>query len=291
MGDKISDDKLHDDQDSEAVETISLTDFPISQHHVVDPRNPPPSSASEDFFEFFGGGLSDNCDDKSMSHAEDIIFCGKLVPINEQLHRNESPQTNSKIPLIAELLVGSTENKMKTKLSTVTGSNNNRHIAPSDNEKHQFKSQHNQPNQPVGCRRSRSESMVEIKHAASPPVRTSRSLDYKRLNRNSSMSSEPVADISRDGSGKKSASSRWYVLLFGLVKVPPPEMDIRDIKNRQVRRTSSKSPLGLSESVNMVPVSRSVDHRKCSWKVLGFLSCKSSSSAAVTMPVGYMPKV
>ncbi|KAJ0752286.1 hypothetical protein HanPI659440_Chr09g0322601 [Helianthus annuus] len=288
MGDKISDDKLHDDQDSEAVETISLTDFPISQHQGADRLNPPPSSAAEDFFEFFGGGLSDNCDDKSMSHAEDIIFCGKLVPINEQLHRNDLPQTNSKIPLIAELLVGSTENETKF---SVTGSNCSRHIAHSDSEKHQFKSQHNQPNQPVGCRRSRSESMADVKRAASPPVRTSRSLDYKRLHRNSSMSSESVADISRDGSGKKSSSSRWYVLLFGLVKVPPPEMDIRDIKNRQVRRTSSKSPLGPSESVNMVPVSRSVDHRKCSWKVLGFLSCKSSSSAAVTMPVGYMPKV
>ncbi|KAK9073886.1 hypothetical protein SSX86_006480 [Deinandra increscens subsp. villosa] len=241
-----------DDQLPEAEETLSLTDFPISQPHAVsafqDHRNPPSSAAGEDFFEFFSGGLSDNSDDKTMSHAEDIIFCGKLVPIEAQLHRNKPPET------------GQTLHR---------------------------RSQQKVPNQPIGCRRSRSESTAEIKRTTTNQlVRNSRSLDYKKMKRNSSVSSEFTAEMNRDGSGKKSSSSRWYVLLFGLVKVPPPEMDIRDIKNRQVRRSSSKAP---SESFNLIPVT-SVDHRKCSWRVLGFLSCKSSSSAAVTTPVGYMPK-
>ncbi|KAI3725129.1 hypothetical protein L1987_64905 [Smallanthus sonchifolius] len=225
-------DNLIDDQETEAVETISLTDFPISQQdHTLSTLQEPASV--EDFFEFFNEELCDNSEDKMMSHAEDIIFCGKLVPINDQ--RNKPPKQTEK---------------------------------------------------PVGCRRSRSESMAKVK--TSPLVRTSRSLDYKKLNRNSSMSSEPAGEISRDGSGKKSGSSRWYVLLFGLVKVPPSEMGFQDMKNRRIRRSSSKMS---SESVKVVPVTGSVDHRKCSWRVLGFLSCKSSSSAAVTPPVGYMSKV
>ncbi|KAI3827610.1 hypothetical protein L1987_01689 [Smallanthus sonchifolius] len=239
----MGDDNLNDDQEAEAVETISLTDFPIAQDHSRSTLQEPASV--EDFFEFFNEGLCDNSEDKMMSHAEDIIFCGKLVPINYQ-----------------------------------------RKKPPKQTEKHHLTSQHNQP---VGCRRSRSESMAKVKTtSANPLVRTSRSLDYKKLNRNSSMSSEPAVEISRDGSGKKSASSRWYVLLFGLVKVPPSEMDVRDMKNRRVCRSSSKMS---SESVKVVPVTGSVDHRKCSWRLLGFLSCKSSSSATVTPPVGYMSKV
>ncbi|XP_076898781.1 uncharacterized protein LOC143552449 [Bidens hawaiensis] len=276
MSDNIINNNLQDDDqetenETEAVETISLTDFPTAEDHdastVQDHRNPPSSTATEDFFEFFGGGLSENSNDKMISHAEDIIFCGKLVPVNEQIPENTENNVN----------FSSVSRKKDT---TPTGYQRLRH---------------NQPIQPVGCRRSRSDSMAGVKPAiTSPPVRTSRSLDYKKLNRMSSMSSEPTTDISRDGSGKKTAStsSRWYVLLFGLVKVPPSEMDIKDIKSRQVRRTGSKTPVfGPSESFKVIPVSQSVDHQKCSWKVLGFLSCKSSSGADVANPVGYMPKV
>ncbi|KAL8209430.1 hypothetical protein R6Q57_006162 [Mikania cordata] len=245
MDDQISDDNLHDDQVAEAAETLSLTDLPIAQDHgfstFQDHRNPPSSSAGEDYFEFFTAGLTDNSDDKKMSHAEDIIFCGKLVPIDEQPHRTKPSQ-----------------------------------------------------NPPVCCRRSRSEPKADTKRATmiSPLVRNSRSLDYKKMKRNSSVGLEPSIEMSRDGSWRKpsssscsssSSSSRWYVLMFGLVKVPPSEMDVRDMKHRQGRRSTSKTPLCSSDSI---PVTGSIDNRKCSWRVLGFLSCKSSSSTAVTTPAG-----
>ncbi|XP_076883744.1 uncharacterized protein LOC143532628 [Bidens hawaiensis] len=299
MSDNIINNNLQDDDqetETEAVETISLNDFPTAEDHdgstVQDHRNSPPSTATEDFFEFFRGGLSENSNDKSMSHAEDIIFCGKLVPVNDQILRNESPsqtktKVTNKISLITAELLEESENENTENSVNFSSIPRNR-----DTPTGYHRLRHNQS---VGCQRSWSDSMAGVKLATtSPPVRTSRSLDYKKLNQMSSMSSEPTTDISSDGSGKKtpSSSSRWYVLLFGLVKVPPSEMDIKDIKNRQVRQTGSKTPVfGPSESFKVVPVSQSVDHRKCSWRILGFLSCKSSSSADVANPVGYMPKV
>ncbi|XP_076949819.1 uncharacterized protein LOC143622607 [Bidens hawaiensis] len=202
---------LHDDQ-----ETLSLTDFPqaVAQDHdssiFKDNHNPSSSSNSEDLFEFF----NDYSIDKMMSHAEDIIFCGKLLaPINQQ--------------------------------------------------------------------------RSDVKTSVVPLIRTSRSLGYKKLKRNSSMSS----DISRDGSGKKSSSSlRRHVVSHGLVNVRPKEMNIRDLKSRQLRMNTPKTSIASSESVDVLPVSWSVRHRKCSWKVLELLSCKSSSAAVMT-PLGYMAKV
>lgn len=90
MSNKTTNNNLQDDQETDVLDTLSLTDFPVTQHH--DHPNPPSSSVAEDFFEFFRGGLSD---EKMMSNAEDIIFCGKLVPINQQ-HRKNSPQQREK---------------------------------------------------------------------------------------------------------------------------------------------------------------------------------------------------
>ncbi|KAI3805529.1 hypothetical protein L1987_27986 [Smallanthus sonchifolius] len=208
-------------------------------HDNQDHWNPSSPTSAGDLFEFFRGGLSDYSEETMMAHAEDIIFHGKLVPINQQLHRKQPPEQS---------------------------------------ENHHRRNQHH----PLGRRRSRSESR------SSSLVRNSRSLGYEKLKRNSSMWSEPPADITGDGSGKKSFSRR-HVVLFGLMNVPPPEMDIRELKNRRVRL--NKMPIGSWESVDVVPVSRSFDHRKCSWKVLEFLSCKSSSSAAVTTPFNYNAKV
>ncbi|KAK1429969.1 hypothetical protein QVD17_12355 [Tagetes erecta] len=221
MADNTISYNLHDDQ-----ETLSLTDFAIAQEHNTstfqDQRNA--SADVGDIFEFSYRGLSDYSD------AKDIIFCGKLIPIKEQLHRKNPPQQS---------------------------------------EKHHRR---NQQSHPLGCRRSRSESRYDVKcSGATAVVRNKRSKDYKKLKRISSMRLEQSA-------GKK---SQWHVLSFGLVNVPQPAMDIRDLKSRKFRLNSSKSPFVLSESV---------DHRKYSWRLLEFLSCKSSTTAAVTTPLSYMAK-
>ncbi|KAI3711797.1 hypothetical protein L1987_70343 [Smallanthus sonchifolius] len=224
-----------DHEQLEALDTLSLTDFPLipNDHH----RNPP-SPATEDLFEFYSGisgGFSE--DDHRMSHAEDMFSGGKLIPINDQQPPRKQDQTRD--------------------------------------EKH--------------IHRQRCESMHELKSNtskanASKLVRNSYSLDYKKLNRNSRFIYEPTNNLSN-----KTSSSRWSDLVFGPLK-GPPEMDLRDIRNRQNVNTSKSlfPTVEGSKGSNRFAVSRvGCVHRKNSWGVLGILSCKSSSSVAVNMPLGY----
>ncbi|KAI3715157.1 hypothetical protein L6452_22127 [Arctium lappa] len=230
------------DQELESLDTLSLTDFPLTDdgdssfqdHH---PRNTP----SEDLFEFFDGGFGHYSEEHRMSHAEDIIFAGKLIPINDIQPQHEIPRTQ--------------------------------------NQTRKQKQIH---------RRRRSESMRELKSTTNNPtvsrlVRNSHSLDYKKLNRNSKFNYEPTAEIHRNFLGNKTTSSRWSDLMFGSVKVPT-EMDLRDIRSRQIIQNTSKSLFPSVDGGDGYSVNRIGDHRKTSWGVLGILSCKSSGSVAVTMP-------
>ncbi|KAD4179906.1 hypothetical protein E3N88_28497 [Mikania micrantha] len=212
---------FHDNQESE---TLSLIDFTDPQYH----RNPSSSSSSsaDDVFDFFRRGLVDHPEENTMCHAEDIIICGKLVPINQQLHRQKPPQQ--------------TGNQYRI----------------------------NQQTHPHGCRRSRSESRSDVKSTTtvSPLVTNSRSLNCKQ-----------------------SCSSRWHAVLYGLVNVRQPEMDIRDLKNRRFRRDVSK--MTVDSPVDVIPFSRSADRRKRSWRLLELLSCKSYATVAVTAPLCYTAKL
>lgn len=78
---------------------------------------------------------------------------------------------------------------------------------------------------------------------------------------------------------------KWYFLLFGNVRFPP-EMDLQDIKNRQVRRTPSAAFFPSVEVVKKVPV-----YRKSSWGVLKVLSCRDDASVHVTTSLARMPRV
>ncbi|XP_076922866.1 uncharacterized protein LOC143584786 [Bidens hawaiensis] len=213
----------------DALDTLSLTYYPLTE----DPysgyhRNPPSPATSEDLFEFCNGTSGVLSDAHRMSHAEDMFSGGKLVPINDQ---NTTRKTSK--------------------------------------EKH--------------IRRRRSESMHELKStnnngSGKKLVRNSYSLDYKKFNRNSRLYYEPAAN----NLSNKTSSSRWSDLVFGPLK-GPPEMDLQDIRNRQVVNTSKALFTTIDESSKRF----SGYHRKASWGVLGILSCKSSSSVEVNMPLSY----
>ncbi|KAI3814723.1 hypothetical protein L1987_14367 [Smallanthus sonchifolius] len=222
-----------DHEQLEALDTLSLTDFPliVEDHH----RNPPSPATTENLFEFYSGISGGYSEDHRMSHAEDMFSGGKLIPINDQ---QAAPRKQDQ----------------------------------TRDEKH--------------IHRRRCESMHELKSNtnkgnASKLVRNSYSLDYKKLNRKSRFIYEPTNNLSN-----KTSSSRWSDLVFGPLK-GPPEMDLRDIRNRQNVNTS-KSLFSTVEGNNRFAVSRvGCDRRKSSWGVLGILSCKSSGSVAVNMPLGY----
>lgn len=234
----------HDDQELESLETLSLADFPLTEDGdsiFQDRQRSPSSSATEDLFEFFNGGLCDCSEENGMAHAEDMIFGGKLIPINDQTHHEPPPQSQNE-----------TRNKKE-------------------------------------IHRRRSESMRELKSNTSKAtamklVRNSYSLDYKKLQRNTKSNYEPTPEIHRNSLSNKTNSSRWTDIMFGPVKVPS-EMDLRDIRNRQIVQNTSKSLFPTVKSGEGLAVRGVGDHRKTSWGVLGILSCKSSVSVAVTMPL------
>ncbi|KAK9078880.1 hypothetical protein SSX86_002938 [Deinandra increscens subsp. villosa] len=218
------------DEELEAFETLSLSDFPTTNDHnsgdIQDHHNNPPSPATDqDCFEFYRGGSSNGLSENHMmmSHAEDMISGGKLIPINNQPPPKTIPQHQN----------------------------------------------HNQDKQ-IDRYRGRCESMRELKSTKGNVIfRNSHSLDHKKLNRNPKPTHEPT-DINRNSLSNRSTSSRF---VFGPLKVPS-EMDLRDIRNRQIAQKNNASdrfPGG--------------DNRKTSWGVIGLLSCKRSGSVAVTMPL------
>ncbi|XP_076913085.1 uncharacterized protein LOC143571584 [Bidens hawaiensis] len=111
--------------------------------------------------------------------------------------------------------------------------------------------------------------------------RNSQSFDYRKLNKHSRLNYDTTADSNRNSLSSKSSSARWTDIVFAPLKVPH-EMDLKDIRNRQNTQNTSKSMFPTSS--DCFAVKGAGDHRKTSWRVLGFLSCRRSGSVAVTMP-------
>ncbi|KAK9274621.1 hypothetical protein L1049_021871 [Liquidambar formosana] len=256
MGDITKD--VHDPEEDEAEEALSLCDFPIDKDDTScfkeftqsDRRS---SSEPPDFFEFLGDLSSEMCP------ADDIIFCGKLVPFK---HPSPTPTHN---------------NTTATTTTTTTTKDHQKHTA--------F--------------RRRSESLSEAQTPRSNStknrlMRSSRSLDYRKLHRSSSSEPESDRNLSGKSFGKADIStpkvpkSPWYLLMFGMVKLPP-EMELRDIKNRQVRQNPA-SLIPAVESGRKAAVNRS-GGKGGSWGLLKVLSCKDPASVAVTASFGCIPQV
>ncbi|KAK4431960.1 hypothetical protein Salat_0958100 [Sesamum alatum] len=244
-----------EEEDDDDAETLSLCDFPLNSGADPDKRdsskahtNSSRRSSSEpsDFFEFFNDFTSE------MSHAEDIIFCGKLVPTQPHLR-----------PRILKSL--------------------SEHDAADFSRRYCHSFPELNPTRPTGV-------------ASTRLPRGGRSLDGKRFRRRSSallVKPEP-SDIHRSlskSSAKSEGSSsskvpkpRWFVLMFGPLRLQQ-EMDLRDMKNRQVRRNPGSMFPGV-DGGGGIPVGR-----RSSWghDLLRVLSCKNHASVAVTASIGLVP--
>ncbi|KAJ6362223.1 hypothetical protein OIU78_002600 [Salix suchowensis] len=238
-----------EEEEEEDEEALSLCDFPLQGRNkestnIATQNSARPSSEPAEFFEFFSDLGSDQ-----MSSAEDIIFHGKLVPFIDPYF---TPQNQTK------------EDKQRISF------------------------------------RRRCESLSELQSSVSRSnstkngialMRNSRSLDYRNLERfSSSKRFSPELDIERSSSLKSihakgevkrtTSKPRWYLLMFGVVR-PPTEMDLSDIKSRQVRRNSSMTMFPhVDTDGKKAPVSQS-SISKGSCKLLRVLSCKDPASVAV----------
>lgn len=236
-------------EEEDAEEALSLCDLPLDniqdqvhEFHDMPSMHLHARRSSSDQLFEFFNDISS---DSFMCSAEDIIVCGKLIPYKQ--HTTQSPKVD--------------------------------HF----HEK------------PTSFRR-RSESLPGLQSSVtrssstknSTMMRNSRSLDYRKLHRQSSMVSPTPAEMERNSSvksvgkyDKKSGKPRWFFLMFGIVKFPA-EMDLSDIKNRQIRRNPSTT-MFPNESGGRFPDNRSSG--KGSWRLLKALSCKDHASVAVTTPL------
>lgn len=242
-----------EEEDQEEEEALSLCDFPLNS-------NEPEKKDSSKIIQDKRRSSSEPSDffeffndhiSSEMSNAEDIIFRGKLVP-----YKNP--------PRFQHQILKSLSADDATHLS-----------------------------------RTYSESLPELNPARSNSrrlTRNSRSMDWKKSRRNSSplIMKPEASDIHRSFSkssakseGSKLSKPRWFVLMFGPLKLQP-EMDLRDMKNRQVRRNPGRLFPGM-DAGGKNPASRS--DRRSSWghDLLRVLSCKNHASVAVTASIGLVP--
>ncbi|CAJ1941855.1 unnamed protein product [Sphenostylis stenocarpa] len=223
------------EEEEEQEEALSLCDLPLNRNSRTPSLDETsykkilrPSSLDDHDGEIFNGFSSSSSSD--MCPADDIIFCGKLVPLKN---------------LIVEEDKSAARRRRSESLSSVTRSNS-----------------------VSACTGSRRFMM-----------RNSKSLDYSRLRESSAPEVDRNSSV-RNGAPpevavKKATKPRWYSLMFGTIKVPP-EMELSDMKNRQVRRNPSSTMFMAAEKV---AVNRSPG--KLSWRILKALSCKDHSSVAV----------
>ncbi|GAU35201.1 hypothetical protein TSUD_204770 [Trifolium subterraneum] len=255
----------YDDVESEE-EALSLCDLPLNENSeslndMSFKRNILRPSSLTDSSDFFSGFSSSSSSD--MCPADDIIFCGKLVPFKEIInhdHRGENGE-NRKV----ELNKSRINRRRSESVSSVIRSNSASNFSGGGSNRHL--------------------------------MRNSRSLNYCRLRESSNfvISKAPEVDrnssvrsvASSEGVAKKAMKPRWYSLMFGKMKVPA-EMELNDIKNRQVRRNPSKSMFPASDSGENSDLNRSSG--KVSWKILKALSCKDHNSVAVTTTSFSLPQ-
>ncbi|KAL3746030.1 hypothetical protein ACJRO7_015042 [Eucalyptus globulus] len=153
------------------------------------------------------------------------------------------------------------------------------------------------------CRRCDSLSELErssVSRSSSPKAqlaRSSRSLNYRKPRRPSSSlvareaerttpSSSGRGVARSDSLARKPSRPRWRVLPFGALRLPA-EMELRDMRSRQLRR----NPSTLFATPAPAPSPADGGGWKGSWKLIRALSCKDPTSVAVATSLACLPHV
>ncbi|XP_017985320.1 PREDICTED: uncharacterized protein LOC18589263 [Theobroma cacao] len=238
---------LQDDPAEEAEEALSLCDLALDLDANGNSDNDlgklpaqsrrSSSEAAPEFFEFLSDVSSDMCP------ADDIIFCGKLIPLKQQ-------------PVSFQRQKG----------------------YPSDEKR----KNHVLRKRSESLSELRSSSMTRSSSTKNTTLlRNSRSLDYQKLHRyemerNPSTRSAGKTHVLP----KKAVKPRWYVFMFGMVKFPP-EMELQDIKSRQFGRSPSVMFPPMEDGGKKFAGNR-CSGKGSSWSLLKALSCRDHTSVAVT---------
>ncbi|KAL8037213.1 hypothetical protein ABFX02_11G025100 [Erythranthe guttata] len=112
-----------------------------------------------------------------------------------------------------------------------------------------------------------------------------RSTDCKKFRR-SEASSSKISSAAKSEGWKVISKSKWIgLMMFGPVKIQQ-EMDLRDMKNRQIRRPNTGSMFAGGK----VPA-RGNERRRICWghDLIRVLSCKNHATVAVSSSIAHVP--
>lgn len=253
----------HDDP-YEAEETLSLCDLPThSDSAQWDDFSKEYQSSSFDkdednFFEFFSEEFTAST---YPSWNKDIIFCGKLIPYNKEAPQvinaaaEKKTQKNSEVS--NKTLGGSTKKWSFFRWRRFRGSKHKAVAKPSQ-------------------AKSTSTTTKSISFPASK--------SYKRYD----LSLGNVSILSSNRS-----KSKWYLFMFGMTRFPT-EMELRDIKSRQSRRSPStmfgSNNCEASDEITgkgSKGISNSSSRAKGLWELLRNLGCSSQQPNAVVKAASF----
>ncbi|XP_047321164.1 uncharacterized protein LOC124925239 [Impatiens glandulifera] len=273
--------EVHDrEEEEDEDDALSLSDLPMmSNDPLIDEVNPstcrkilPRRSSSEpaDFFEFLH---TEDSNSTMMSHAEDIFFCGKLVPFDPYHEHDHLKKRQSFYRRRSESLPDPIINKPRVRGGVrTTEIRTEEEVIPLIRRKK--------------LRRNFS-SLSSSEKSSSLIIRSNNSSTKSKSSVKSEISTR--SSINSSTSKPITTTSRWLFLIFGFVK-PLPEMELSDIKSRQVRRgPTSIFPHFVDGKRKRAAEGKRRSSSSSSWGLLSVLSCRNHASVAVTTPFGCLP--
>ncbi|KAJ4957701.1 hypothetical protein NE237_024812 [Protea cynaroides] len=252
---------LDQNEDSESEDSLSFCDLPIYSKATStttnwgadddddDDDNRRRPSTDQELFEFFCDLRADMCP------ADDIIFCGKLIPYKEkECQSDKDVNQNSKIKSFLR------RRRRSESLDELQRSQSS------------AKDQLMQKNHSLDYQKLRRISSSTFKPFGK----------YFGKENNSSSSSSSSSSLARP---------KWPWLMFGIVKVQK-ETELKDIKKRQNRLNPAPLFPAVVTGSGDEKVGVRKEEEKGSWRLLRALSCRGhASAAAVTASFGCIPHV
>ncbi|KAL7134384.1 hypothetical protein ABFS83_11G023200 [Erythranthe nasuta] len=260
---KFEDEKTQKEEEEED-EALSLCDLPLNSGELpaekIDSTNfktqdykRRSSSEPSEFFEFFHGFVSDEIAD-----ADDIIFRGKILPY---YCKNRQPRTHNNHH-------GGGHIRHHQILIKSLSADDANYTDDDDRLPRRY---------------------FELTTTRNTHRR--RSTDCKKFRRSEATSdthrsSSKISSAAKSEGWKVISKSKWIgLMMFGPVKIQQ-EMDLRDMKNRQIRRPNTGSMFAGGK----VPA-RGNERRRISWghDLIRVLSCKNHASVAVSSSICHVP--
>lgn len=230
--------KYDDDDDDDEDETLSFYEFSINceSNNSSIKSSEQEGEEDDDYFEFFSEELKMSTT-ASYYQPENIIFCGKVIPYR--------PPNESETRTPSKNVVKEKKQRMRGFFRWKWSFMNSSHKPRKDDDDDDDEAKVKQP-----CTKQKCSTRERSKVQGFPVQKMS-----------------PMF--------ASAAKSRWYLYLLGISRFRS-EMELRDIKNRQSRRSPS-FPLFRLESSNDDHKKR---ERKGAWVLLRALSCKGDHHQA-----------